>query len=71
MELTTAYKEENNPQTLQAKIKDSPIVVDPSFIEDLGYGMHNTVGLGIGIDRLVMHVLGLDRIRDGQVFPHF
>ena len=73
LQICTGYQEENNSLELTRKLKETPSLknmVDPKFVEELGYGMPETVGLGIGVDRLVKSVLGASSIKETQTFPH-
>jgi lysyl-tRNA synthetase class 2 len=42
---------------------------DPDYVEAMSYGMAPNSGIGIGIDRLAMVLLGRDNIRDVILFP--
>jgi lysyl-tRNA synthetase class 2 len=42
---------------------------DPDYVEAMSYGMAPNSGIGIGIDRLAMMLLGRDSIRDVILFP--
>ena len=78
MELANAYTELNDPitqeQTFSQQLaglceEDSMAKMDHDFIRALRHGMPPAGGLGIGIDRLVMMLAGVETIRDVILFP--
>ncbi|MEX2100912.1 MAG: lysine--tRNA ligase [Actinomycetota bacterium] len=78
-ELCNAYSEQNNPveqmkafeAEARAKEEGDPEAgdIDVDYIRALEYGMPCTGGLGVGIDRLVMLIAGVDSIREVILFP--
>lgn len=75
MEIANAYSELTDPILQresfneQSSDADESYTSDEQFVEDLGYGMPPTGGLGIGLDRLAMLASGETSIRRVLPFP--
>ena len=72
-EVAPAYTEMNDPieqrRRLEQQAGEDTEKVDEDFITALEHGMPPAGGMGIGIDRLVMILCGVDTIRDVILFP--
>lgn len=78
-ECVNAYMEQRNPDALMEEFKTQKDIEtsgdedfvrqDMEFVEALKYGMPPTVGVGIGIDRLVSILTNTMHIRDVISFP--
>ena len=79
VEVAPIYSELNDPdeqrrrfeQQAQARAQgdDEAQLADADFLEALYYGMPPAGGFGLGVDRLLMQLLGLTSIREVIMFP--
>ncbi len=75
-ELANAYTELTDPDEQERRFReqaggreDDRYAIDLDYVEALRYGLPPTTGVGFGVDRLVMAVLGLPSIKDAILFP--
>ncbi len=75
-ELANAYTELTDPDEQAERFRtqlgergDDRYAYDEDFVEALRYGLPPTTGIGIGVDRLIMGLLGLSSIKDSILFP--
>jgi len=74
-EISPGYTELNDPDVQEAQFATQvgddaeKQKVDHDFLNALKYGMPPAGGMGMGIDRLVMMLLGAESIRDVILFP--
>lgn len=77
MEMANAYSELNDPLEQRARMEDQASAhhgedatpVDEDFLLALEHGMPPAGGLGLGVDRLVMALVGVTNIREVILFP--
>lgn len=76
LELANAFQELNDPdeqaicfqQQLESSDRD-PMQYDADYVQALEHGLPPCIGLGLGIDRLVMLLTGASSIKDVILFP--
>jgi lysyl-tRNA synthetase, class II len=75
-ELANAYTELTDPDEQEARFReqlgergDDRYAYDADFVEALRYGMPPTTGIGFGVDRLLMALLGIPSIKEIILFP--
>jgi lysyl-tRNA synthetase class 2 len=72
-EIAPAYSEQNDPieqrERLEHQAGDEQQKLDEDFLVALEHGMPPAGGMGMGIDRLCMMLLGQESIRDVILFP--
>jgi lysyl-tRNA synthetase class 2 len=72
-EVAPAYTELNDPTEQRKRLSQQAGPqqerVDEDFLTALEYGMPPAGGMGVGVDRLIMILSGVDAIRDVILFP--
>ena len=75
-ELGNAYTELNDPDEQERRFReqlsargDDTYAYDADFVEAVRHGMPPATGIGLGIERLVMALLGAESIKDVLLFP--
>lgn len=79
LEIAPIYSELNDPEEQRRRFEQQAgaraagdqeaTVKDEDFLEALSYGMPPAGGFGLGVDRLLMLLLGVNSIREVVLFP--
>jgi len=75
-ELANAYTELNDPDEQETRFRaqagsrgDDRYAIDEDYVQALGYGLPPNTGVGFGVDRLLMGLLGIPSIKEVILFP--
>lgn len=75
-ELANAYTELNDPDEQEARFRaqagergDDTYAFDQDYVSALGYGLPPNTGVGFGVDRVIMGLLGIPSIKEVILFP--
>ncbi|MGC8608883.1 MAG: aspartate--tRNA(Asn) ligase [Thermoplasmata archaeon] len=71
VEVTSGAQRVHDPDMLEKRFKEKGLNVDSFqfYIQAFKYGMPPHAGWGLGLERLVMIILGLSNIRETTLFP--
>ncbi|HEV2449090.1 MAG TPA: lysine--tRNA ligase [Thermoplasmata archaeon] len=76
VELANAYTELNDPLEQESRFRsqlggrsEEAYALDTDFVEALRYGMPPATGVGLGVDRAIMFLLGIESIKEILLFP--
>jgi aspartyl-tRNA synthetase len=71
IEITTGGQREHRSEFLELQAKEKNISISSlsSYMEAFKYGMPPHGGFGLGIERFVMQLLGIENIREAVLFP--
>ena len=72
-EIVGGSQREDDMEKLQQQIKDKKIETESIqwYLDLRKYGYASSAGFGLGFERLIMYILGLDNIRDAIPFPRY
>jgi lysyl-tRNA synthetase, class II len=76
VELGNAYTELNDPDEQERRFQEQlgargadTYAYDADFVRAIRHGLPPSTGIGIGVDRVVMGLLGIESIKDVLLFP--